>query len=83
MDEFWGEIEKLRSAMMNSGEFEEKRKKQALAWMWSMIESGLHHLFRSDPQVHAALPKLSSQVAGGVTTPGAAAQQLLAYLTKT
>ena len=80
MDEFWGEIEKFRSAMMNRGEFEEKRKKQALAWMWSMIESGLRQLFRNHPAVHASLPELSREVACGSVTPGAAAHQLLAHL---
>ena len=77
---FWAEIENYRTAMMQSGEFEGKRKKQALAWMWSMIESGLHHLFRSDPNVHASLPVLSKQVAEGNATPGAAAQKLLSFL---
>ncbi len=48
--------------------------------MWSLIESGLHHLFRSNPEVHAALPALSKQVAEGSATPGAAAQKLLAFL---
>lgn len=49
MVEFWTEIERFRSIMTQSGELEEKRKKQALNWMWSMIESGLHYLFRSHP----------------------------------
>jgi LAO/AO transport system kinase len=78
--EFWTEIENYRTAMTQSGEFEGKRKKQALAWMWSLIESGLHHLFRSHPDVHAALPVLSKQVGEGSATPGAAAQKLLAFL---
>ncbi len=82
MAEFWAEIERYRDVTTRSGEFENKRKKQALDWMWSLIESGLHHLFKNHPAVHAALPKLSSQVAGGITTPGSAAQQLLGYLTK-
>ena len=77
---FWAEIENYRTAMKLSGEFEGKRKKQALAWMWSMIESGLHHLFRTNPDVHSALPTLSKQVAEGSATPGAAAQKLLAFL---
>ena len=77
---FWAEIENYRTAMTQSGEFEGKRKKQALAWMWSMIESGLHHLFRSNPEVHSALPALSKQVAEGGSTPGAAAQKLLSFL---
>ncbi len=81
MTEFWGEIERYRSTMNASGEFEEKRKKQALAWMWSMIEGGLHHRFRSHPAVRANLPHLSQQVAQGGMAPGSAAQRLLAYLT--
>ena len=66
--------------MKKTGEFEEKRKKQALAWMWSMIESGLHYRFRNHPRVHASLPKLSGDVASGKITPGVAAHTLLDYL---
>ncbi len=80
MIEFWSEIERYRDIMTKSGELEEKRKKQALNWMWNMIESGLHYLFRSHPAVHAALPELSRNVAEGLSTPGAAAQKLLGYL---
>ena len=80
MVEFWTEIERFRSVMTQSGELEEKRKKQALNWMWSLIESGLHYLFRSHPAIHAALPELTRDVAEGATTPGAAAKRLLAYL---
>ena len=71
--EFWAEIERFRKVMTQSGELEAKRKKQALNWMWSLIESGLHYLFRSHPAVHAALPELTHDVAEGATTPGAAA----------
>ena len=78
--EFWTEIERFRSTMTENGELEEKRKKQALNWMWSLIESGLHYLFRSHPAIHAALPEMTRNVAEGVTTPGAAAKRLLAYL---
>ena len=80
MADFWGEIERFQSTMTNSGELEEKRQKQALAWMWSMIESGLHQLFRNNPAVHAELPVLSNKVSQGLVTPGIAAKQLLAYL---
>ena len=80
MDEFWKEIQNYREIMTKTGEFEEKRKKQALAWMWSMIESGLHYRFRNHPSVHAALPGLSRDVAAGRVTPGAAAHTLLDFL---
>ncbi len=80
MADFWGEIERFRSTLTQTGEFEAKRKKQALDWMWSIIESGLHQIFRDQPDIHSALPALSREVAEGTITPGAAAQRLLAYL---
>ena len=80
MTEFWNEIERYREITTKTGEFDAKRKKQALDWMWSLIESGLHQMFRNHPQVHSNLPKLSGQVSDGVTTPNAAAQKLLSYL---
>ena len=80
MAEFWAEIERHHQVMGASGELEANRRKQALDWMWSMIESGLHQLFKHHPAVHAALPGLSCAVAEGRTTPGAAAHLLLNYL---
>ena len=80
MGDFWKEIENFQQAMTQSGELDEKRRKQALAWMWSMIESGLHTLFRSNASVDAELPALSGQVSAGTITPGVAAKKLLAYL---
>lgn len=77
MVEFWGEIERFRAAMTQSGELEAKRKKQALNWMWSLIDSGLRHYFHSHPAVHAALPGLLHDVGEGRTTPGVAAHRLL------
>lgn len=78
--EFWAEIERYREIMTGTGEFEGKRRKQALDWMWSLIESGLHQFFKSHPDVHASLPVLTQQVAEGLATPNAAAQKLLAFL---
>jgi LAO/AO transport system kinase len=78
--EFWAEIERYREITTHYGEFEAKRKKQAVDWMWSLIETGLHNLFKSHPQVQVALPQLTQQVATGQTTPNTAAIRLLSYL---
>jgi LAO/AO transport system kinase len=75
--EFWAEIERYQAAMSATGEFEGKRRHQAVNWMWSLIDSGLRHYFRAHPLVHAALPRLLADVAEGRTTPGAAASRLL------
>ncbi len=78
--EFWDNIEKFREALTATGEFEQKRRHQAQAWMWQLIESGLHQHFRNHPQVRAALPALTRSVEAGQTTPAAAAYALLDYL---
>jgi len=78
--EFWAEIERYRSVLSATGEFDEKRRRQAVDWMWSLIDSGLRRYFRAHPAVRSALPELVRDVAEGHTTPGAAASRLLAYL---
>jgi LAO/AO transport system kinase len=75
--EFWAEIERFRATMYASGEFDSKRRRQAVNWMWGLIDSGLRHYFREHPAVHAALPGLLQDVAEGRTTPGSAANRLL------
>ncbi len=75
--EFWLEVERYQKTLTATGEFEAKRRHQAIDWMWNLIDSGLRHYFREHPAVHAALPELSRSVAEGLTTPGAAANRLL------
>ncbi len=78
--EFWAEVERYRATMTATGEFDEKRRRQSVAWMWNLIDSGLRQYFRQHPAVCAALPELSRAVAGARLTPGAAAQRLLSNL---
>jgi LAO/AO transport system kinase len=77
---FWAEVERYRSTMDANGEFGAKRKRQALAWMWSMVDSGVRQHFRRHPAVAAELESLTRQVSDGVVTPGAAAHRLLASI---
>ncbi len=78
--EFWNTVTDYRNALGASGEFEAKRRHQALAWMWDMIDSGLRNRFRSHPQVRQELPALAQAVEQGATTPAAAALRLLGYV---
>jgi LAO/AO transport system kinase len=78
--DFWKEIEGYRSALGASGEFEAKRRHQALDWMWALIDSGLRHQFRDHPAVRAALADVSKAVEAGSVTPAAAAQSLLGHV---
>ena len=80
MDEFWDAIERYRQIMTQTGELQQKRQNQSLAWMWSMIEAGLKQLFRNNPRVEAELPKLSQDVSQGVITPSLASERLLDHV---
>jgi len=77
IDAFWRQVESYRHAMTQSGEWADKRRRQAVDWMWSLIESGLHERFRAHPAVRAELERLTEDVAHGRATPTAAASSLL------
>ena len=78
--DFWREIERYRVTMSTSGEFARKRRHQAVAWMWTLIDTGLHSRFREHPRVRGELDELRRAVEHGTTTPAAAAHRLLGYL---
>ncbi len=78
--EFWKVVTDYRAALTPTGEFDAKRRHQALAWMWELIDGGLRSRFRSHPHVREELPQLARAVEEGSTTPSAAALRLLAHL---
>jgi LAO/AO transport system kinase len=77
IDAFWNEVRRCHEALASSGELADKRKRQALAWTWHLIDAGLRERFRDDEGVRAALPLVLDEVAAGRLTPTAAAAQLL------
>ena len=80
IEEFWQEIERYRTLMEESGALASKRRQQAVAWMWALIESGLHERFREHPAVRRELPTLAASVQAGKTSPTLAAERLLGCL---
>jgi LAO/AO transport system kinase len=75
--EFWEQVRKYRTTMERSGELQDKRRRQALAWMWNLIDSGLRANFRHHQRVRALLSGTIAAVAAGQITPAAAAHRLL------
>ena len=80
LTEFWQTIEKYRVSMQATGEFDSRRKHQALAWMWDMIDTGLHQQFRHHPIVKQQLTRIADGVSHGKITPAAGAHELLGYV---
>ena len=69
-----------RKKLSDSGELEQKRRQQALDWMWSLIEEGLKYRFNQNPEVRNRISKLTRAVEKGVTAPTLAAEELLFFL---
>jgi LAO/AO transport system kinase len=80
--DFWATVEQYRATMNKTGEWDARRRHQAQAWMWQLIDSGLRHRFREHPGVAAALPELSRAIEDGTTTPASAAHRLLNLLNR-
>ena len=79
IEDFWQMIEEYRRIMTQTGEIAARRCHQALAWTWSLIESGLQAHFREHPLVKGNLPSLLRAVEQGAITPAVAANRLLGY----
>jgi LAO/AO transport system kinase len=77
---FWDEVTRRHAALCANGALAAKRRRQALAWTWTLIDAGLRERFRNDAGVRDALPALLEQVAAGTQTPTAAANALLERL---
>jgi LAO/AO transport system kinase len=75
--EFWNEIGRFREAMQASGEFEGRRRAQAVHWMWEIIEHTLREHFGSSPDVKRELAALTAAVQQGSVAATVAAQRLL------
>ena len=77
VDAVWSAVDKYRMAMSESGAFEQRRRKQSLAWMWSEVRETLDERFRTSTIVAAKIQSLETRVANGDLAPATAAQTLL------
>lgn len=73
----WSTIGEFTKAMRAGGEFDRKRQRQALAWMWQLIDEALRARFRDHPGVRARLDSLARAVVTGESSAVAAAAALL------
>lgn len=80
IDKIWETILDHRTKMTDSGEMTEKRKEQALDWMSFLLDEGLRQWFYNNQQVVKILPQLQKNVAKGLISTAAAADNLLDIL---
>jgi len=75
--EVWAMVSEQRQALRASGEAQVRRREQARAWMWTLVDEGLRQAFRADPAVAARVEKLEARVAALEIPPAKAARLLL------
>jgi LAO/AO transport system kinase len=75
--EIWDTICTFEERMVESGELQANRARQATAWMWTEIGAGLIDRFRADEAVSARTSEFEGDVAKGKITPSTAAMELL------
>lgn len=80
IDKIWETVLAHREKLTASGELEIKRKKQALDWMWTLVEEGLKERFYQKSEVKELLPQIKRRVDKGTTAPTAGALELLGLL---
>jgi LAO/AO transport system kinase len=78
--EIWQTVMKFHQKFSASGELEDKRQKQALDWLWSLVEAGLKERFYTHPEIKKRLDQITRAVAKGETAPTLAADKLLFFL---
>jgi LAO/AO transport system kinase len=77
LEAFWAAVQQFKKLRILNGQLPERRRQQALSWMWERIESGLRQQFRDNTSVKALLPLLSTDVLAGRLAASTAARKLL------
>jgi LAO/AO transport system kinase len=77
IEAFWEQVERFHALQRANGEFAARRERQALAWLWDIVQSRLQADFRAHPSVRAALPHTLADVRAAKIAPSAAARSLL------
>ena len=77
VDALWTEVEDWVARRRASGEFDARRRRQSVAWMWDLVQTRLLAGFRADARVRDALAAMLLDVAESRIAATVAARRLL------
>lgn len=80
LDELWSKVIQHRDLTQASGEFDERRQRQAVAWMRDMLEERLMAALKANPDVARELPRIEEDVRAGRLLPTLAVGQVMALM---
>lgn len=70
-------MKQFQKVILETGELEEKRRKQHVIWMWNHIKEQIMRQFKANADVQKKIQRYEELVADGLVTPGMAADLLL------
>ena len=73
----WAKILDFKRIMTGSGEFDARRRQQAVASMHDLITGRLLDSLRAAPEIAARMPELEAAVGAGRMTPAVAVEEIL------
>ena len=80
IDIIWETVLAHHRKFMQTGELQANRKKQAVDWMWFLVEEGLKAHFYQHPEFKKILPEIIKEVENGNIASTVAANRLLGLL---
>ncbi len=78
LDGLWQQVAQYRDLLAGDGSLEDRRRDQALRWMWSQVDERLRRLLRDDAAVRVVAREVEARVQAGELPATAAADRLLA-----
>lgn len=75
--ELWAVMREFEKVTKKSDAFENRRQRQIIAWVKTMIDEHLHNLFYEDPVIKGRLPEVRAAVLAGVVSPSQAVAELI------
>ncbi len=73
----WDAIHQRQARHAATGKLADRRRRQNLRWLWSLVEDRLRHAIHTHPAVQAIREPLERQVLTGAIPPEVAARQIL------
>jgi LAO/AO transport system kinase len=77
ISEVWEAVAARPARMAANGELAERRRRQNLRWLWSIVDERLRQAVHTHPGVCAIRDELEREVLAGTTPPAAAARRIL------
>ncbi len=80
LDMLWAKILEHREKMTATGEFDQRRQRQAVEWMHEMLNDRVMTSLHSNPKIAVRMPTIDAEVRSGRLLPTLAVDEILALI---